>query len=306
MSEPAPVVVGVDGSDDSLHAVRWAADLAVRNGCALVVVHAWIWPFFAVPRGGDPTAPADGGMRDLAERALRNGVEAARDHCPSLEVAGRLVTTSPAVALKAQGESASAVVVGGHGYGKIGSFMLGSVAVDLAGHTRCPLVVIRGTIDTGGPVVVGVDDSPRAGEAMRYAFREAAARGAVIRAVHAWHYPAVVPDWPGSIAAMLVAEEKHARERLIELLAPLRDEYPAVKVEYVTPPGSAGKNLVEASVGAQLVVVGARGRGGFRGLVLGSTSHTLIHHAECPVAVVTHRADRTAPDNDEDQGDRPA
>lgn len=285
MTESDPVVVGVDDSEEAALAVRWAADLAARHGNPLIVLHAWIWPLFNVPLGPAPGAPADGGLRNLAERTVREAIGAARALHPTLEVTGRLVTAATAIALRNQSETASAVVIGSNGYGKIGTFLLGSVGVDLAGHTRCPLVVVRGTETSDGPVVLGVDDSPRSHEAIEYAFREAAALGVVLRAVHSWSTPPLMSDWTGAITELLATEESLAGEALERLIAPWHTRYPDVRIEYLTPQGSAAHHLVEASHGAQVVVVGARGRGGFRGLVLGSTSHALMHRAECPVVV---------------------
>jgi nucleotide-binding universal stress UspA family protein len=288
MPESGPVVVGVDGSDEAVRAVRWAADLATRSGRPLVVLHAWIWPYFNVGLGPAPGGPEDGGLRNLAERTIRDAVAVAREQCPTLDVTGRLMIGGPTVALRQQSEDASAVVIGSQGLGKIGSLLLGSVGVDLAGHTGCPLVVVRGPAGAAGAVVVGVDDSARSHDAIERAFQEASTRRVVLRAVHAWTPSVAMPDVADVLPGRVRVEERRARGVLESALRPFEKRYLDVKVEVSTPTGSAARALVKESGDAELVVVGTRGRGGFRGLVLGSTSQNLLHHARCPVMVVPH------------------
>jgi nucleotide-binding universal stress UspA family protein len=157
--------------------------------------------------------------------------------------------------------------------------------VGLAGHTRCPLVVHRPTEAPDGPVTVGVDDSPTNAAILELAFAEAAARGVPLQAVHAWTSPAVVPYWPGGLAESIHEEETHAREVVEAAIAPASARHPDVEVRYTSDPGKPASHLIRASHQSQLVVVGSRGRGGFTGLTLGSTSHAVLHHAACPVMV---------------------
>lgn len=298
MTDTDPVIVGVDGSDDSLRAARWAANLAMRNGRELVVLHAWE-PFRYRPLGPGDQEYAQ--VHEHASQILREGVDAAGEHWPMLNVTGRLATASPTIALRAHSESASVVVIGAHGNGALGSFLLGSVGVDLAGHTLCPLAVVRGTVHPSGPVVVGVDDSPRTQEVLEFAFHEAWARSAPLHAIHSWATPVAVSDWPHDEAQLMHDAEKHAKELLEALVEPFRSRYPDVHVECLATSGSPRHNLVGASLGAQVVVVGTRGRGGFSGLVLGSTSHSLIHHASCPVVIVPHLRDLEGRPANEDE-----
>lgn len=300
MTETSPVVVGTDGSEVASRAVRWASELAAAQGRPLVVVHAWLWPLLNVPLGPAPGAPADAGLRNQAERTLREALELARTHAPGVEVLGKLVTATPAAALRKQAESAAAVVIGSEGLGGVGSLLLGSVGVDLAGHAACPVVIVRGESNPDGPVVVGIDDSPRSEEAIGAAFAEASRRGAVLRAVSTWSTPALMPDWPEGAAELLRAEEAQAGRVVDDALARWSERYPDVNTEALTQSGSPRHVLVEQSHDAQLVVVGTRGRGGFRGLVLGSTSQALIHHATCPVMVVPHRVDLEDAGHDEE------
>lgn len=178
------------------------------------------------------------------------------------------------------------MVVGDRGLGGFLGLLLGSVAVGLAGHAACPVVVVRGPeapagVDPASPVVVGVDGSPTGEAAVSFAFEWADQRGAPLVALHTWWVdPMISPmlDWHATTEA--------ETEVLAERLAGWAEKYPDVVVERVVEQRRAADALRELSERAQLVVVGSRGRGGFQGLVLGSVGHALLHHAECPVAVV--------------------
>jgi nucleotide-binding universal stress UspA family protein len=181
------------------------------------------------------------------------------------------------------------VVLGDRGLGGFSGLIVGSVAVQVAAHAACPVLVARGSAHLDGPVVVGVDGSEVSDHAVGFAFEEASLRRASLRAVLAWRYP--VSTGPGDMlplvydSAELAAEEELA---LAEATAGWSERYPDVDVIRHLDRGRPSKVLVQESAGAQLVVVGARGRGGFTGLLLGSVSHAVLHHAQCPVAVV-HR-----------------
>jgi nucleotide-binding universal stress UspA family protein len=173
--------------------------------------------------------------------------------------------------------------------GGFSGLLLGSVGVAVTAHAHCPVVVVRGHLpaQTSLPIWVGVDGSPESDLAAGFAFDEAARRGVPVAAIHAWEPPPAprrntVPPLSYDAALIEVAE----RQLLDEDLASWRDKYPKVAVTTTVVPGQPGQALVEVSRHAQLVVVGSRGRGGFRGLLLGSVSQQLLHHAACPVAVV--------------------
>jgi nucleotide-binding universal stress UspA family protein len=182
------------------------------------------------------------------------------------------------------------VVLGDRGRGGFAGLLLGSVATAVSAHASSPVVVVRGDVSADprtGPVVVGVDDSPDGRAAVSAAFAEAAARGVGLVAVRAWAPPATWhclsrPRHDDAIEEMETAE----RRLLSDVVEPGRGAHPDVTVTLHLPETSASDALVSASRDAQLVVVGSRGRGGFRGLLLGSVSQQLLHHAHCPVLVV--------------------
>ncbi|GAA3483112.1 hypothetical protein GCM10018966_076440 [Streptomyces yanii] len=141
-------------------------------------------------------------------------------------------------------------------------------------------MVVREEQAGAGPIVLGVDGSPVGEKAVDFAFAEAALRGAEIVAVYAW-----LPDY----APLGTGPE--SPERLpAQALAGRTERYPDVRVRHDAVGGETREVLIAASKTTQLVVVGARGRGGFAGLLLGSVSQALLQHAHCPVTVVRGKA----------------
>jgi nucleotide-binding universal stress UspA family protein len=285
-----PVVVGVDGSADALTAVVWAAEEAARRNAPLRVVHANIWP---VIRGHWPGDYADQ-LLLRSEELVQDAVRHARQASPGLTVSGTVTTGNAAPVLIESSRDALLVVVGSRGLGGFTGLLVGSTAVALAAHAGCPVVVVRlGQADRlprSGPVVVGIgtDDGQLADQdAVRFAFAAAADRHGALTAVHTLTDVSATDLW-GLLRSDAETETllRDARERVEELLSAQRTEFPAVRVEVIVRPARPAAVLVELSGSAQLVVVGCRGRGGFAGLLLGSVSQALLHHASAPVAIV--------------------
>ncbi|MGJ5830799.1 universal stress protein [Streptomyces ossamyceticus] len=284
------VVVGADGSASSLAAVEVAAREARSRGAGLRVVHAFVWPAMHVPLGSSPLGPPEGGLRNMVDRLVAEAVERARAVAPDIEVGHVVVHGEPLTALEAQSRAAELVVVGSRGMGGFVGLLVGSTAVHLAAHGRCPVLVVREQPHADGPIVLGVDGSVAGREAVDFAFAEAALRNAPLVALRTWttwNAPMLAPQDPSEPFANppgALAEEEE--RQLAEALAGRQERYPGVVVEHRVVHGGAREALIEASRSAQLLVVGARGRGGFAGLLLGSVSQALLHHAQCPVAVV--------------------
>lgn len=136
-------------------------------------------------------------------------------------------------------------------------------------------------------IVVGVDGSPSAQAALRFALSEARLRGATVRAVAVWHLPAAA--YGGAFDPALVAGlGPKARETLENAVAAAADDAAGVEVETAVKEGAPARVLLEEADDADLLVVGSRGLGGFRGLLLGSVSQQCSHHAPCPVVIVPH------------------
>ncbi|MGC9669769.1 universal stress protein [Planosporangium sp. 12N6] len=281
------VVVGVDGSPPSLAAVDLAAREARLRNAPLHLVYAYIWPYVDVPVGTSAVSRLGADLRSDAERIAREAAHRARAAAPTLTVTSEAVNGAPTATLLEQSRTASLVVVGDRGLGGFTGLVLGSVAVQLAAHAACPVLIARGHADAAGDVLLGVDGSSASEPAVGFAFEEAALRGVALTALHAWTAP--VRAEPGDVlpmvydAAIVEAEEDRV---LAEALAGWRDKYPDVPVRRRLVRGPTRRALIGATRDAQLVVVGSRGRGGFTGLLLGSVSQAVLHHANCPVAIV--------------------
>jgi nucleotide-binding universal stress UspA family protein len=283
----APVVVGFDGSDQAHAAVRLAAREAIWRHLPVRIVHAFVWPLMRVPVGPSSVGPPDGGLRNEAERIMAAGVAAVRAASPDVEVAGEVITGDVSAILLREGREAALVVIGDRGLGGFSGLLVGSVAAQVTPHARCPVLVVRGSERTAGPVLLGVDGSPNSAAATGFAFEEASRRGATLVAIHAWAHPA--SSRPGDMQPLVYDVDEVADEEAVvlgEALAGWGDRYPDVTVEQHTVRGRPARVLLDAAGDAQLLVLGARGRGGFAGLLMGSVSDTVLHHAPCPVAVV--------------------
>ena len=281
------LVVGIDGSEGALTAVRWASRVARERNLGLRLVHALPELPPPYPRG-DPTfeqiqqAVGARGERMLAEaRAVASGT--------GVETVVR--SDRPAEALLAEAEGAAMIVLGTPGLRPLGRVLLGSVSVALAAHAPCPVALIRPHAGDDeppaeGPVVVGVDGTPVSEEAVAVAFEEASWRGARLIAVHCWHeafLAAVFEEGRWTMDSSAVEEHEH--ELLAQRLAGWPEKYPGVVVDRVVRAGRPAERLLDLADRAQLLVVGSRGRGGFSGLALGSTSQALMSYALCPVVV---------------------
>ncbi|MFG2041871.1 universal stress protein [Dactylosporangium sp. NPDC048998] len=289
MAPSTAVVVGVDGSRDGVRAVQWAAADAARRHLPLHLLHACGAPGRAGP-GPGPGSLAAGGPPPEGSPAhlLAEAVVQARDIGLELRITTESVARRPGAALVAASRRAAEVVVGGRGTGGFAELLTGSTAAQLVTHAACPAVVVRpreGDGPNAGRVVVGVDGSGHARDAVRFAFEQAAFRRAGLTALHAYQVPAAITADRYELEGMRDAE----RRVLSESIAGCRETYPEVDVRTDIAAGRAAGVLVRASAGAQLLVVGARGRGGFAGLRLGSVGRAAIHHAPCPVAVVRPR-----------------
>jgi acyl-CoA dehydrogenase family protein 9 len=298
----APIVVGVDGSPHSLRALDWAAQEAAARQCPLRIVHAFLWPLYNVPLGPIAGGPADTGLQHAAERILSDAAERARRAAPALEVGTDLPVCAPAAALIDASHDAALVVVGHRGLGGFTGLLVGSVGVQTAAHAACPVIVVRdrepaGDLgdsgSTAGHVVVGVDGSDTSSLAVDFAFAHAALHRLGVVVVHVYQLLAFDAPSDPRIATYLDDLRDESTRLLVDALAGCRDKYPQVPVREKVVHGAPADVLVAESAGAALTVVGSRGRGGLTGLLLGSTSQSVLHHAPGPVAIV--RAHRSRP-----------
>jgi nucleotide-binding universal stress UspA family protein len=282
----SPILVGVDGSASAIAATRWAAAEAARLKVAMHIVNVYTWPVSGYPEALIAGHDLLASLQNASAAILDEARAAAEEVAPEVAVAVTSHGGGTVPYLRSLSKKASLLVVGSRGLGGFSGMLLGSVAVGLAAHTQCPVIVVRGKPNEG-PIVVGVDGSPVSEAAIAFAFEEASARGADLVAVHAWHdSPLTDMLEKGYSSLYLDTAAVDAEELLAQRLAGWKEKYPDVSVTRVAPRGRAAKVLMDYAEGARLLVIGSRGRGGFTGLTLGSTSQALIHHAPCPVAVL--------------------
>lgn len=280
------VVVGVDGSPLSEAAVVQAAHFASTRGMTLHVLHAFApdLPMLGFGALADRSVVTDHGRRLL-------DVAVARAHAahPDLTVTSALHDGYASTSLVASSQTAALVVVGVAGHGVLSRTGLGAVSMQVLTHARCPVLVVghtsaASTPVSGGRVVTGFDGSESSLGALRTAVREADVLGGTVDAVHAWQARAATDptladasSWEDYVAGV---EQMVERETTA-----LRLEHPDAKVEVHVVRDDPVHALVASSDGASLLVVGARGRGGFEGLRVGSSALRVVSRSACPVLV---------------------
>ena len=270
------ILAGYDGSSGSREALAWAAAEATSRGTRLTVCSAWA--------PGYPVLTGEVAAFDLArrsgERTLAQGVRFVHDLMVPVEIRPLLSTGPAARVLCEHGARAEMLVVGSRGQGGFADLPVGSVSSQVAAHAPGRVVVVRGRwrrIPTHAPllIVVGSEGSAASEPAVEFAFEEAAYHRTALLAVCA------LADSPGHLGAAW--QIKDSFERLIDCC---EKAHPEVVVGRRVAQGCARTALLDAAREAQLLVVGPRGRGGIEGMMLGSVSTALLHHAPCPVGIV--------------------
>lgn len=283
------IVVGVDGSASAKKAVRWAARNAAFLEAPLLLATSYTVPQFLYAEGLVPAQELLDDLRNSAEEWIVDAVKEAREVAPDLEIRKEIREGSPIDMLLDLSVDVAEIVVGSRGLGGLSGLVLGSVSTSVVSHADCPVVVVPKTVvDSTGPVVVGVDGSEISSKAIEMGFKEAAARQVPLIAVHAW----AGQSFQASLVGVHISTEQweHAAEEhrriLSEQLAGYANQYPEVTVEKVVLQERPVDALLDAAPDAQLFVVGSHGRGGFAGMLLGSTSRSLLQIAKAPVMVV--------------------
>lgn len=300
-ADPRRIVVGYGGSEGCEPALDWAIETARREQRPLSILHCY--DLAHVPVVGATLPDAQGElMSRVADEVLGEVIARAAQVLGESQVSGKSVLGSPAGELVAESETAHLVVSGSHGKGRLLAGLLGSTSYAVTAHAKCPAVVVRGDAslhpDPGHRVVVGVDESEESVHALDRAAEVAESSGAPLHLVRgvsphveAYVHPEIAPMVfgegyaldDGQLGDQILA---YAREATDEAAARLRDLHPALTVTSEVVEDDPGLAIARAGEGAGLIVVGSRGRGGFTGMLLGSVSHTVIHHATSPVMVV--------------------
>ncbi|GAB3572432.1 universal stress protein [Amycolatopsis endophytica] len=278
------VVVGVDGSPGSRRAVAWGAGEAARMALRLVLAHG-----FGIPDAFGEELPGDllSAHQAHADRVLADAGRLARRAGPRTSITVESSPDGPIPLLVKKSDTARMLVLGSAGRSALRDLAIGSTALALAMHGHSPITVVRGPEPAAGtPVVVGVDGYAPAEPAIELAFEEAAARAVPLVAVHVWNDYDLAETFGFARDPFGTAPRQDAERAVLDRsLAPWRVKYPEVAVRPVVGRDQPRARLLDWSARAQLMVAGSRGRGGFRGMLLGSTTQALIDHARCPVLI---------------------
>ncbi|WP_435059907.1 universal stress protein [Streptomyces sp. bgisy060] len=228
-----PVIVGVDGSSESIAAAEWAAHESELRGAPLLIVYADEWAGAATSQGVGPDARCR-----RADELLAEAAESVRRLHPVLQIDTRQLAGPPAAALAGAGAEAVLLVLGSRGLSGLRGFLLGSVGMAAIGATECPVVLVRvpgrstvparsAVARSSRDVVVGVDIDQFFDPLLDFGFQEAASRDARLLALYGWSIPPVVRD-----ASALVAAEREMgpdiARRLAADLRPWRLMFPSV------------------------------------------------------------------------------
>ncbi len=292
-----PVVVGVDGSDESMLAVRYAVQEARRLGCGLRLVHAV--PDF-VPMAPMLPLISSESLDEVGHRLVNHAKQLAYDLTEDqIEVETVVRPGSRVHVLVAAAQDAAIVVLGHRDRSVLERVFTGSTTTGVAARAHCPVVSVPATWSgerIHGRIVVGVEEAGHAREALAAAFAAATARNATVTVLHAWKLQSPYDE---AIASRVDPDEwvEPVTKTIQAILAEWREAYPDVDVVIDVRHQSPAAALVGASEDADLLVLGRRGHGAPLGIYLGSTVRTLIRESSCPVVVAPPRpADERAND----------
>jgi len=285
----AGIVVGVDGSDGAAGALQWAAREARLHRWDLTAVLAW---GYLNQHHSDLSVFDPEYSTPQAEEALRTYIGKVLGPDEAADVRQRTVCDLPARALLESATGADLLVVGARGLGGFKSLLLGSVSQQCLHHATGPIAIVRaveqptGTEPTMERIVVGVDGSQTSRAALEWAVQEARLRQASVEALIAWHLPNVGAFPYVGTAFDPAAFEAAARETLDHVVDGVDADGLPRPIERIVYLGDASSGIITTAKGADLIVVGSRGLGGFSGLLLGSVGHHVAHHAPCPVVII--------------------
>ena len=283
------ILVGVDGSHASYKATWWAANYAKHAGLTLQIVCAYSLPSYAaVSFDATYTAMGDDNAAHSDAQEILSKAKAIADE-QGVEATTLIVTGDPASVFVELSRNYNLIVIGNRGKGGLAERLLGTTSSSLPAYAYYPIVVVPYTDDDGNlmhlnntitKVAVGSDESKWGLKALEIAANFAAAWDAELDVISA------VPNMKGSDDEGVMASFKDDLEVRIK---PLEEAHPDLKINKQIVPGPAVGALTKASYDHDVVVVGSRGRGGFTGLLLGSTSQGLLQHAVGPVYVVPRK-----------------
>lgn len=290
----APVLVGVDGSEDSRRALMFALRTATQRDCGLFIIHAVDDAVLAGAWGVvyDPTL-----LQQAGESVIADAIEAVTEAgFPAEKITSDVVMGNPAGVLTRLSEEASLVVVGRRSVRGLERLFVGSTSVGVAASAMCPVVMVSAATnvaETGSlkRIGVGIEAHPQSELALEWAFKEALQRGALLEIIHAW-------DQPSGLFSRQLSEDKVAElgraavSGIESLVQDFKQRYPEVETEVSVVRGVPVEELVNHSQNLDLLLLGVRSSalGGVGGVIRG-----VMAHAECPLALVRHEAHGRSP-----------
>ncbi|MGW6612002.1 universal stress protein [Streptomyces erythrochromogenes] len=287
------ITVGLDGSDAASAAADWAAREAELRGAALELLHAEDraqYRPYAVPLPEPRRQWAEDLLSLTRDRLLR-------EH-GTLAIGTRSTRGLAASdALASAADDAELLVLGSRGLGAVAGFVVGSTSSATIPRTDTPVVLVRsaddqdrqsGHADDVRPVVVGVDLRSNCDRLLAFACEEADRRARPLVVVHGWSLPPVFSYAPALDPGIKKEMADGLETTLRELLSPWERKYPQLTVDARVVVGQPAIQILDASSGAALVVVGRRIRRPALGARIGPITHAVMHHATSPVAVVAH------------------
>lgn len=282
--QPGSVVVGIDTSTSSMTALDWAVGYARATGAPMHLIHGFSHdrPDLIFNMGAEPDK-----LYAAGERVLLRGRNRVHLRDVTIDVTTSHADGYPAAALVRASTHASMVVVGSHGDSMLHISSLGETAHQVAAHAKCPVAVVRGASDMAayGRITVGVDRSVHSRKALAWAFNQAERTNAELHVLHAWQ-PRDAKD-PGLGTADWETYTAKCRAEIEASVSDQQRLHPAVKVLTEIADGNPTRALVDQSRESDLVVIGARGAGGFEGLMLGRVAVDVLAHANSTV-IITH------------------
>lgn len=288
------IAVGIDGTEDGLRAVDYAAAEALATGAHLLLVHVTASPpgVMTVPGGADEALLAAGhrAIESARTRAETAGVAPER-------VNARVWTGQVTATLVWASRSANLLVLGRRGISGLDRLFAGSTSTSVGARAECPVVVVPHAWSPGdrrGRVVVGVDGSARSLPGLAMAVAEASSRSASLVVVHAWESPAPYYVDVPEVGVTLDQWRRTAELAVAETVAGWSERHPDVVISRVFERGHPVEALIAHAADADLLVIGTRGGGGIHGLALGSVARAVVAGSSCPVMLV-RRGPRTLP-----------
>ncbi|GAA3023140.1 universal stress protein [Kitasatospora albolonga] len=286
-----PIVVGFDGSPESVAAADWAVREGLRRQRPVELVQVWPWH-------GDHVLGSDDAVR-WARRRLAAEAAGLRGRIAGVDVTDRHVQGDPVTVLAVAGQGAAMLVLGSRALGALRGFLTGSVGRQVLGRADCPVVLVRAddSSPSGGSglpaardlreVVVGLRVRHPSERTMEFACEAAAARSAPLRVVHVWSPPSGSDYLAFAAIGNSERELAEAEQHLVEdALQPWHRRYPQLAITGEARLGTVALTLLDAASGADLLVIGRHSRRVPVGTHLGSVAQAAVHHAPCPVAVV--------------------